>query len=354
MKITNRFIPTPVLQAWALDDGDWKIVPFGNGLINHTWKLEKGGNALILQRINHDVFRNPSDIAHNMKMMDDYLKQNHPDYLFVATIPTQQGEPMKYVAGHGYYRVFPFVQNSRTIDVVKTPEQAFEAARQFGRFTRLLSGLDSSALRPTIPGFHDLTIRYQQFLKAVQSGDQQRIRESNNMIQKLVAFSDIVTRFEGLRHNPAFRLRVIHHDTKISNVLFDNNDHSLCVIDLDTVMPGYFISDLGDMMRTYLCPVSEEEKYTDRVVVRGNFYRAIIDGYLSEMQSELTGDELKHLFYSGQFMIYMQALRFLTDHLQNDMYYGAAYPGHNFNRARNQLTLLERLTENEAAWSREK
>ena len=117
----------------------------------------------------------------------------------------------------------------------------------------------------------------------------------------------------------------------------------MCVIDLDTVMPGYFISDVGDMMRTYLSPVSEEETDLTKISVREAFYQAIVEGYHAEMKDELTEGEKQHFFYAGQFMIYMQALRFLTDHLMGDVYYGARYEGHNFCRAQNQIVLLEQL-----------
>jgi thiamine kinase-like enzyme len=140
---------------------------------------------------------------------------------------------------------------------------------------------------------------------------------------------------------------VTHHDTKISNVLFDDQDNGLCVIDLDTVMPGYFISDVGDMMRTYLSPVNEEEKDLSKIIIRNEYFKAITDGYLSEMSAELTEKEKEHFVYAGKFMIYMQALRFITDHLNNDHYYGAAYEGHNFVRANNQAVLLQKLSEKE-------
>ena len=145
--------------------------------------------------------------------------------------------------------------------------------------------------------------------------------------------------------NPAFHLRVTHHDTKIGNVLFDKDDKGLCVIDLDTAMPGYFISDAGDMMRTYLSPVSEEEKEINKIEIRDDFYRAIVQGYSDEMKDELTETENKNFFYAGKFMIYMQAVRFLTDYINDDVYYNITYPEHNFIRARNQLTLLQCLLE---------
>ena len=131
--------------------------------------------------------------------------------------------------------------------------------------------------------------------------------------------------------------------------MFDKEGKGLCVIDLDTVMPGYFISDVGDMMRTYLSPVSEEERDFSKIIVRDEFYKAIVQGYFNEMKGELTDTEKNYFFYAGKFMIYMQALRFLTDHLNGDIYYGAKYPGQNFIRAQNQLVLLERLMEKKEA-----
>ena len=130
-------------------------------------------------------------------------------------------------------------------------------------------------------------------------------------------------------------------------MLFDEQQNGLCVIDLDTVMPGYFISDVGDMFRTYLCPVSEEEKDFSKITIRTDYFKAIAEGYLGQMKDELTQIEKDHFVYAGKFMIYMQALRFLTDHLNNDVYYGARYEGHNFVRAGNQAMLLQKLIENE-------
>jgi Ser/Thr protein kinase RdoA (MazF antagonist) len=350
MKSSSHHIPESVLEAFELSGHHWQVQPYGTGLINRTWKLDDGKEAYILQRVNQQVFRNPDDIAHNMQLLSTHLSQAAPDYLFVAPLPTRNGQMVYYAGNDGYFRLFPFIRGSHTVDVVHTPEQAFEAARQFGRFTRLLEGLDVRKLHITIPSFHDLTLRYQQLLRAIETGHRERVKASEQLIGQLIGYSGLVSRFEQIRQNPDFLLRVIHHDTKISNVLFDNNGKGLCVIDLDTVMPGYFISDLGDMFRTYLCPVSEEEKEEGRIEVRENFFRAILDGYLSEMQSILSQAEREHLFYAGQFMIYMQAIRFLTDHLMGDTYYGAAYPGHNYYRARNQYSLLHRYSAMQGQW----
>ena len=186
-------------------------------------------------------------------------------------------------------------------------------------------------------------ITEQEFLQALENGNRQRIAESADLISSLTQHVNIVTEYGNIKTNPEFKLRVTHHDTKISNVLFNPDGKGICVIDLDTVMPGYFISDMGDMMRTYLSPVSEEEKDFERIAVRDDFYKAIVKGYYSEMKNELTETEKKYFFYAGTFMIYMQALRFITDYLNDDKYYGAKYPRHNYVRAKNQLVLLERL-----------
>jgi Ser/Thr protein kinase RdoA (MazF antagonist) len=336
-----------VLSAYGFKDAETRMETFGTGLINYTWKITTAGKSYILQKINHSVFKQPGDIASNIRLIADYLKKLHPDYLFVGPVAAMSGEHMVFIEGEGFFRLFPFIRDSHTIDVVKNPEQAYEAAVQFGKFTRLLSGIDIRKLKITIRGFHNLTLRYQQFTDALKNGNKNRINESKDLINTITEHAGIVAVYEKIKADPSFHLRVTHHDTKISNVLFDKNDKGLCVIDLDTVMPGYFFSDTGDMVRTYLSPVSEEEADLNKITIREDFYKAIEQGYMDEMKDELTGTEKKYFFYAGQFMTYMQALRFLTDYISNDIYYGERYPGHNLVRARNQMTFLNHLLEKE-------
>lgn len=316
-----------------------------SGLINRTWKILTADKAYILQRVNDQVFRLPWNVADNLHRLDHFLKQHHPEYLFVAPLPDRSGKDMVHIEGDGYYRLLPYVHNSHTISVVASPTQAYEAALQFGRFTQMLSPFHAHELHLTIPDFHNLILRYGQFEQAASNGNAARIADSRELIDGLRDRKGIVKKFAGLQQNAQAKVRVMHHDTKISNVLFDQDNKGICVIDLDTVMPGYFISDVGDMMRTYLSPASEEVKEMDRIEIREDFFRAIVQGYLEAMRDELTSYEKELFCYSGFFMIYMQALRFLTDHLNNDMYYGAAYDGHNYFRALNQLTLLKRFEE---------
>ncbi|MEO8852700.1 MAG: aminoglycoside phosphotransferase family protein, partial [Ginsengibacter sp.] len=301
----------------------------------------------ILQKVNAGIFKKPEAIAYNVRLIADYLSKHFPDYLFVAPVKTKNNEDLANLNGMGYFRLIPFVDKSVAITTVEKPKQAFEAAKKFGEFTRLLSGFPVQKLEITLPDFHNLSLRYEQFLESLKTTNKARLDQSKELIDFMVANKNIVDTYENILHNPSFKLRVTHHDTKISNVLFDKNDKGLCVIDLDTVMPGYFISDVGDMMRTYLSPVNEEEKDFSRIQVREEYFLSIWDGYMSQMNDELNNEEKSHFIYAGKFMIYMQALRFLTDHLNNDTYYGAKYEGQNFVRAGNQVILLQRLAEKE-------
>jgi Ser/Thr protein kinase RdoA (MazF antagonist) len=332
-----------VLTEYGIDYKGSLIEVLASGLINRTWKITKGSQQFILQRINDHVFKKPYELAENIRMVDQYLVEHSPSYLFVSPIKSNRQVEIVFDQQEGYFRLFPFVQGSHTINVVSTPSQAFEASLQFGKFTKLLSGFNSEKLHITIPNFHNLTLRYQQFEESLKNGNPERIKQSAELISEIKKHHHILDTYEKIKLNAQIRHRVTHHDTKISNVLFDDQCKGLCVIDLDTVMPGYFISDMGDMMRTYLSAANEEEKDFAKIEVRDDFFRAIVQGYLSNMGDELTADEKNFILYAGSFLIYMQAIRFLADYFNNDSYYGASYLEQNFVRAGNQLCLLKRL-----------
>jgi Ser/Thr protein kinase RdoA (MazF antagonist) len=269
-----------VLQQYNININHCVVQPFGSGLINSTWKIISGDEQYIVQKINHAIFKQPQYIAANISLLAGYLSKTHPDYLFVAPVKTTNNQEMVIADADGYYRMFPFIQNSHTIDVVTNAQQAYEAAKQFGAFTKRLAGFDAADLKTTLPDFHNLNLRYQQFEQALQNGNRQRIQATIAEIKVLKTHKNIVDRFEKIKASTDFKLRVTHHDTKISNVLFDEKNNGLCVIDLDTVMPGYFISDVGDMLRTYLSPASEEESDFTKIKIRGEYLDAIIKANL--------------------------------------------------------------------------
>lgn len=331
-----------ILKAYGFNAGNIKAEILSEGLINRTWKIQTGIDTIIVQQLSTNVFKQPELIGQNIDAIDKYLKINAPGYLFTSPLKTVAGSTM-FKNVNEYYRVFPFIHGSHTITRVFTAEQAYEAAFQFGQFTHVLKDFDVRQLKYTIPDFHNLSLRYNQFITAIKKADAKRLAMADKLINELYSFKHIKVEYESLLKNFDCKIRVTHHDTKISNVLFDTNDKGICVIDLDTVMPGYFISDVGDMMRTYLCAVTEEEMDFEKIEIRKIFYEALCTGYIDALNNELTNFEKKHFLLAGKVIIYMQALRFLTDYLQNDMYYVADYPEHNFNRAKNQTVLLQQL-----------
>lgn len=336
-----------ILEAYGLPAKDHQIQKLESGLINRTWKVTTGQEEYILQRVNNHVFKSPQDISDNMLKLGKFLSIHSPGYLFISPIATMSGKYLVQSSGGEFYRLMPFVAGSHTIDTVNTRREAYEAARQFGRFTSLLSGFDTEELRYTLPDFHNLALRFEQFEEAYKQADQDRLTEADLSIKDAFRHLNLVETYQSIKTNTNIPLRVTHHDTKISNVLFDEEGRGLCVIDLDTVMPGYFISDVGDMLRTYLSPVSEEERDFTKIAIREDYFGAVIEGYFAEMASELTDSEKELCLYAAKYMIYMQAIRFLTDFLNGDTYYATSYPKQNLVRAQNQFTLLHRYLEAE-------
>jgi Ser/Thr protein kinase RdoA (MazF antagonist) len=326
------------LYGWMVNS----YVPIQQGLINSTFSIQTNKGAYILQSINHSVFKSPAAIDNNINAVSSYLQKNIPSYLFTHLVPTLNGNTLLVWEG-GYYRAFHKMEGY-ALSVLENENQVEQAAMQFAGFTSVLKKFEASQLKDTLPDFHNLHLRYHQFSEAIVKGNAQRIDETKEAISFLVAHKNYVDIYGAFIHHAEVKKRVTHHDTKISNVLFQKNnsiEKAICVIDLDTVMAGYFISDVGDMCRTCLCKVSEEEKDLNKVVVDIKKWKALQKGYLQIMQDELSSFERDHFFYGGQFMIYMQALRFLTDHLNNDIYYGAKYEGQNLVRTLNQIRLLE-------------
>ena len=316
------------------------INPIESGLINHTWKVHTHSGDFILQKINTGIFSNPEWIDENIRMIGNYLSVFAPGYVFTVPVKNLEGETL--VMHHSMaYRAFAFQQDTHTISVVKKATEAEEAARQFGLFTSQLSGFNASRLHITLPDFHNLALRFRQFELAVRKNNSDRSAKAAETARILLSLKGIVDRYTAFISHPDAHIRVTHHDTKISNVLFSDAGKGVCVIDLDTVMPGYIFSDAGDMFRTYLPPVSEEEADMDKIYIRNDVFESIEKGYLSAMNSQLTSFELENFYLSGEILIYMQAIRFLTDYLENDRYYGKKYPDQNWVRAQNQLRLLE-------------
>lgn len=332
-----------ILPFFSLDATRFSIEPIGTGHIHKTYKLS-GQKSFILQRINKDIFKQPELIAGNIRLASVYLKTAFPDYRFLSALPSVDNLDMVYDDEGFPWRLFPFQENTMTIDEVASSDEAFSAAKEFGRLTRYLDKVDILGFKETIPQFHNLDFRYRQFEKANANATPERRKLAEREIQGCFDFFAWVEEYNRLIEERSLPLRVTHNDTKINNVLFDAGSHeAVSVIDLDTLMPGYFIYDLGDMVRTFVSPVSEEEKDFSKITFRKEIYDALLEGYLSQMEEVMTPGEKKAIPFAGKMMTYIMALRFLADYLNGNIYYQIKYEDQNLVRAGNQLKLMEIL-----------
>jgi Ser/Thr protein kinase RdoA (MazF antagonist) len=335
-----------VLQAFGLNAADYTIGRIGTGHINHTYRLT-GHTSYILQRVNKNIFTKPERIASNLRIAADYLRSHAPGYLFLAGIRTPSGEDMVYDAEGYPWRVFPYIANTITLNRVGTAAEAYNAAAGFALLAKNLSGCDVSLFEPTIERFLDLAWRYEQFETALQHPTQDRLADAADAVQECQRYAWLVEEYTQAIRRGDLPLRILHNDTKINNILFDaTTREAVCVIDLDTLMPGYFINDFGDMVRTCVSPVDEEERNVDRIMFRRDVYTALERGYLAHMGDVLHASEKRLLPLAGMMMTYITALRMLTDFLNGNIYYQISYADQNLVRARNQLRLLDVLRKN--------
>lgn len=351
-----------LVHHWFPVENDVEIEELSFGLINSTWKLKITENGppqyFILQKVNTNVFKDISAIDNNWRRLlreitlcynNDFSPCVIPDL-----VPTYDEDGRTYIETEdGTFRVMKYIPNTTCSTVVENPSIAFEVAKQFGKFCATFANVSPSELQDTIPDFHNLSLRYCQFQEAMSKGVLDRISSQQELISETLEFDDIVKHYQDIIARGTLQKRVAHHDTKVSNVLLDEMDgKGVAVIDLDTCMAGYFISDLGDMFRTMLCPLDENSNNFEDIVIRMDVFDSILRGYLSEVIGKIPQTELQQALFAGEFMIYMQALRFAADYLNGDVYYKIDYESHNLVRWKNQLTLLKKYRQNRNSMQR--
>ncbi len=350
--------PPPATAALAFDLPGVLVsaVPYGSGHINDTYVLDVAVSGkvvrYILQRINQHVFHAPDALMENVERVCQHTQQKLasqevPDAFRRALrlIPTQQGRNWHTDdAGHRW-RCYHFIENATGHDVVSSPRQAYAAARAFGSFQAMLADLPGKRLHETIPYFHHTPTRLNNFKLALQSDPHGRAKSAEKEIQFALQNEHLASVITGALARHEIPERVTHNDTKLNNVLLDNASHEgICVIDLDTVMPGSVLYDFGDLVRTSTSPVPEDEVDLAKVVMQLPLFAALIEGYLSSAKGFLTQRELALLPEAGQVITYEIGLRFLTDWLEGDVYFKCKRPTHNLDRARAQFKLLESIT----------
>ena len=334
------------LKAFTNNPEKFSVLPLDGGLINHSYKITDSntGESFLLQRINHHVFKKPEDVQLNYQLLWKHLKSQNANVCMPEPKYFPGDVDLYWDSNHNFWRVFEFLDDGKMFSNAETPEQAKETAKTFASFAAAFHDFGVSQLKDTIPNFHNLSFRFQQFTDSLSTQIVERKQKAAALITQLQERKKYVDLYNSFLNSVDYPNRVMHHDAKIANILFSKTtDKVICPVDFDTTMPGYFFSDLGDMIRSMACSHDETSTDFENVHIRRDFYDTITEGYLSVMNKYLTVSEKKNIHYAGIIIIYMQALRFMTDYLNGDIYYKTSYPEQNFDRTKNQLTLLKSL-----------
>ena len=334
-----------IIQQFLQFDQISDIQPVGDGNINDTWRItvENQGNiqSFILQRINHRIFRDPAAVMQNIERVTAHIAGSDFPYSSPAPVRTLNMS-LLYENQEGFWRVFPFLDNTYVPEDQITADIAYEAARAYGAFARALGNFPAQELSETIPGFHDTDRRWDAFLEVINSDPAGRVEGSRKEIEAMYAAKPLFDRISKLKSSGALPVRVTHNDTKAGNILFDRHSNkAAAVIDLDTVMPGVILSDFGDMVRTFV--PDRREDAPGEVSTRPEMLRALLEGFHSSTSGFLNDTEQELLVTGGAWITGEQALRFLTDWLAGDVYYKILHPEHNLLRSRNQISLFNAL-----------
>lgn len=324
--------------------------PHGNGHINTTYALDFDDNGVkhryILQRVNQCVFKDVASLMDNVVNVTTFLHRKieenggDPEREAMSIVKTNTGASF-LKDDEGYYRAYLFVRDSASFDAVDSADTFKKSGIAFGKFQKLLSDYPAATLNETIPDFHNTKARYENFLKAVENNRSGRADTCQAEIGFVTQRKAVTGKLVGMIDRGELPLRVTHNDTKLNNVLFDKNSlDCICVIDLDTVMPGLALYDFGDSIRFGANTGAEDEKDLSKVTIDLDYFRAYAEGFLSEAGSSLTQAEIDNLAYASMLMTFECGMRFLTDYLDGDTYFGTAYPAHNLVRARDQFKLV--------------
>lgn len=336
-KIIEKPLHT-VVKNFQIEGDLISFQPISVGLINETYQVSMESKSYVLQRINDQVFKSPARVMENIESVALYLEHKNYPRKILKPIQTNEGKAYHQDQNRQFWRLFPFFENTITCNKIDNPDLAYSAAFAFGEHTRYLGDFDQRNLHITIPDFHHTPLRYQHFEKALSMAEKERLKCASLAIRTVKDFSYILKAYDHIQSN----LRVVHYDTKINNLLLDeNNLEPVCVIDLDTLMPGMLPYDFGDMVRTFTPPVDENDPDIKQVIVREPIFEAVRAGFLAGMRDQIRPEEKKYLNEGAKLIIFEQALRFLTDYLLGDTYYAVTYSQQNLIRANNQLALLK-------------
>jgi hypothetical protein len=331
-----------------------EAVPYGQGYINDTvlsrFITQQGDIRYIHQRINHNVFKEPEKVMENIERVTRHAREQIAraggDTVreTLTVIPTREGKPY-YRTGEGnYWRTYLFIDGAKTFEIAENMDQVYHAARAFGDFQKMLADLPGERLHETIPNFHHTRKRFDTFLKALEADPANRAFAVKNEIDFILHREDDASVAVDLLARGELPERVTHNDTKLNNVLIDNQSgKGICVIDLDTTMPGSTLYDFGDLIRMGTATAAEDECDLSKVDVDLRLFEPLARGYLDSARDFLTPTELDLLVFGGRLITLEQAIRFLGDYLNGDVYYKIKYPRHNLDRTLTQIKMIQAM-----------
>ncbi|GAA5496778.1 Phosphotransferase enzyme family protein [Rubritalea squalenifaciens DSM 18772] len=331
-----------------------------SGLINTTYiatyEMPSGEvQRYILQRINEKVFKDPLAVMHNVECVTRHINwkvlrvKKDLGGQTLNLYPARGGRFFAVGKGGGIWRCYNYIEGCHTYDIVENTRQAYQAARAFGAFQDLVCDIPVQEILETIPDFHNTPKRYQRLMEVVEKDPCGRLKNVSAEVDFVRQREKVCGRLIALMEEGLLPRRITHNDTKLNNVMIDaETDEAVCVIDLDTVMPGLSLYDFGDLVRTATSPAAEDETDLSKVEMRMPMFEALAEGYMDGCDC-LTKTEIDHLVYGGKVITLETGIRFLTDYLEGDVYFKAQREGHNLDRCRTQLKLVERIEEKEEA-----
>lgn len=332
-----------------------EIQPYGYGHINETFCvrfLQPTGQVkrYILQRINHLVFRDPAAVMHNYSVITEFLREKiiqvggDPWRETINLVPLKNGNLFLRTEENEFWRAEVFIENAQTYQFPTRPDHLYHAAWAFGNFGHMLADFNVEQLFTTIPDFHHTPKRFQTFIKALEADLHQRAREVHSEIEFILAREADTRRLIELHESGSLPARVTHNDTKFENVMMDDQTgKGVCVIDLDTVMPGIILFDFGDTVRSSASTSAEDEPDLSKVNFSLEIYEQLAQGYLDAARNYLLPIEKENLAFAARLITLEQGIRFMTDYLNGDIYYRIHHPGHNLDRSRTQLKLVQEM-----------
>lgn len=327
--------------------------PYGSGHINDTYLLEfdvpeEGRVKVILQKMNKSIFTKPVELMENIMNVTSYLRKviikngGDPDRETLNVIPTVDGKPYFVDSEGEYWRSYKFITGATCYDAVEKPDDFYQSALAFGNFQRLLADYPAETLHETIEGFHDTKARFQTFKNAVEKDVCGRAASVQKEIDFVLSHEDVANVLGDLQAKGELPLRVTHNDTKLNNIMIDDETgKGICVIDLDTVMPGLAVNDFGDSIRFGASTAAEDEQDLSKVSCDLSLYELYVKGFIEGCAGSLTAKELEMLPMGAKVMTYECGMRFLTDYLEGDHYFKIHREGHNLDRCRTQFKLVE-------------